>query len=154
MATLPTDGYNISDYRRLAAKARGEFKKDPRQAAEKSYLAAVHAARQILACAGVEWKSGKRQSSAAIGRAANVLGESGLGADEFQPITRAFTLALGQHSACFYDGVCERSAVWDAVTAVDTATGSLDRVCRRLISMRPVPVDEFAGTARPRRRRG
>ena len=143
---LPTNGYNISDYRRLAAKARGEFKKDPRQAAEKSYLAAVHAARQILACAGVAWRSGKRQSSAAIGRATNVLGESRLGPQEYQPITRAFTLALGQHSACFYDGVCERSAVWDAVEAVGKATHNLDRVCRRLITLRPPTiVDEFAG---------
>ena len=49
-------------------------------------------------------------------------------------------------SACFYDGVCERSAVWDAVEAVGKATHNLDRVCRRLITLRPPTiVDEFAG---------
>jgi hypothetical protein len=101
MATLPTDGYNISDYRQLAAK---------------------------------------------------VLGESGLGRQEYQPITRAFGLALRQHSACFYDGLCERSSVWDAVKAVGAATRSLDRVCRRLTTMRPETVDEFAGAARRHRR--
>ena len=79
VSKLPTGNYKIDDYREFARRARKELRRDPRQAVEKSYLAAVHAARQIVACAGEPWKGGKRQSSAAIGRAFECLGKrSGL----------------------------------------------------------------------------
>lgn len=136
---LPTEGYRIDDYREFARRARRELRRDPRQAVEKSYLAAVHAARQILACAGVPWKGGKRQSAAAIGRAFEFLGKSGLPRSEWSSITAAFQRALGDHGACFYDGMCEPAAVRDTVRAVERATRDLDRLCARLLARRPRP---------------
>ena len=133
---LPSEGYRIDDYRDFARRARRELRSDPRQAVEKAYLAAVHAARQVLACAGVPWKGGKRQSAAAIGRASEFLGKSGLAPDEYRPITRAFSMALGQHGACFYDGVCDPHVTAETVRAVERATKTLDRVCRRLLARR------------------
>jgi len=131
---LPDGGFNISDYKQLAKKARRELKKDPRQAAEKSYLAAVHAARQIVACAGGKKGERIKTSSWAIGEAARLLGQRGkrIPKKERDKITRALSLALGQHTACFYDGVCDRGAVQDAVNSVVDATRSVERACQVL----------------------
>ena len=131
---LPTNGYKIDDYREFARRARRELRRDPRQAVEKSYLAAVHAARQILACAGEPPKIGKRYSSAAVGRAFELLGKSGLPRSEYQSITGAFARALSQHGLCFYDGICEPSLTAETVRAVERATKDIPRVCQRLLA--------------------
>lgn len=80
----------VDRYRDIARRARKEADDakraddmmGARQAAEKSYLAAVHAARQILICAGITSTRKPRQSSAAIARANQLVGELGLRREE------------------------------------------------------------------------
>lgn len=134
--TLPDGDFRISDYRKLALKAKRELRRDPRQAVEKSYLAAVHAARQIVACSGEKRDDRKKASSWAIGRANEIVGKKlgqRLSKADRERVTRALSSALGQHSACFYDGVCSEGAARDTVKSVIGATKSVERVCRALL---------------------
>lgn len=135
MARLPTEGYNIDDYRRFARMARKELRTDPRQAVEKAYLAAVHAARQVIACSGMPWTK-RRMSAAAIGRATQILGQRLPHEPRVQAITKAFALALGQHSACFYEGACDRTIATMTVKSVDRAARNVEWACMRLLGQR------------------
>jgi hypothetical protein len=62
--------------------------------------------------------------------------KSGLPRGEWSSITAAFQRALGDHGACFYDGMCEPAAVRDTVRAVERATRDLDHLCARLLAGR------------------
>ena len=127
-------GINVNDYRKLAKLARKELKRHPRQAVEKAYLAAVHMARHLVAASGEPWHK-RTMSAAAIGRAAELVGKNLPRDERTRDVTRALSLALGQHSACFYEGLCQDSIVRDAVLSVERASrqvpalaSALDRV--------------------------
>src|SRR5271155_3434961 len=117
---------NISDFQALAKKARKELRTDPRQAAEKAYLASVHAARQIIACTNENpGSTAAYRSAAAIGRAAQILGGQLPADPRIRTITRAFGRALGAHSSCFYEGVCDRGDITEIVKLVGRAAKEL-----------------------------
>ena len=124
---------NISNYQQLARKAKQELATDPRQAAEKAYLAAVHASRMILECS--EMPSGRAgyRSSAAIGRASDILIQKlGKADPQANKLRTAFGNALGAHTSCFYEGVCVPENIRKVVLGVVQATHTVENVCRRI----------------------
>ena len=118
----------VNDPVRLALIARREIKRDPRQAAEKAYLAAVRAARQVVRALGGRYTD--RHSASAIGRAAELIGKHYPGG-QLRQVTRAFQRALGDHKACFYEGVCERTAITKDVSEIVRATKTVRRLFGR-----------------------
>ena len=156
----------VDRYRDIARRARKEADDakraddmmGARQAAEKSYLAAVHAARQILICAGITSTRKPRQPSAAIARANQLVGELGLRREEaVDNAMRALGRALKEHTSCFYEGVCDIPDIVRAAHGVERAAKDLPAVChlvQRASGGLPPSTDEFAGTAAHVRQRG
>jgi hypothetical protein len=129
-----------NDYRRLAKRALQEAEAarkkgdelGARQAAEKAYLACVHAARQVVLCSGKKFRR-KQQSSAAIARAWQIFGELKLKGDsKVEVIREAFSKALQLHGACFYDGFCTIRGVVEAARLTDRAMKHVPVVCCRI----------------------
>ncbi|MDE3097321.1 MAG: hypothetical protein KGK07_15140 [Chloroflexota bacterium] len=84
--------------RRLLARAREELKKDPRQAAEKGWLAAATAARAILRRAGrPEWKRVSRIEE----NLTETLGELKMSTQTGEDVG---VLARALHGSAFYKG--------------------------------------------------
>src|SRR5579859_5802054 len=120
------DSSTTNDPVKLALLAKRELKRDPRQAAEKAYLAAVLSARQIVRALGARLRD--RSSASAIGRAAQLIGERFPGRVDLRKVTGAFQHALGNNKSCFYEGVCERGTVREDVEAVVRAVKTVRRV--------------------------
>jgi len=127
-----------NDYRAIAAIAQREMNRavrrdDPmagRQAVNKSYLAAVHAAREIVECSGMTFRtSGAGRSSRDMGRVATLVGERKLVDKPTQNVLRAFSKAAGQHRACFYDGVCSMPEMAETVRFVRKALKHVPHTC-------------------------
>ena len=112
---------------------------DAHQAAEKVYLAVVTAAREIVICAGSpEPPLGRVWSSRAIGDLQRIAGERGLLAKpSVAAIHRVATRALGQHTACFYDGICSPAEVYALAMSAEKAIARVPDACAIAARSRP-----------------
>ena len=99
-----------------------------REAVNKAYLATVHAAHEIVACAGVEFRKPRSsRSTQDIGRVMTMLRPR---KDRLTgEITDAFSAALGQHAACFYDGVCSMGQMQKTVEQTYKALKHVPHAC-------------------------
>jgi hypothetical protein len=127
-----------NDYAKLADMAQREMNRavrrdDPmqgRQAVNKAYLASVHAAREIVACSGVTFKRRtSARSTQDMGRVQTLVGERGLVDRQTQAVLRAFSKAAGQHTVCFYDGLCSMPEMADTVRFVRKALKHVPHTC-------------------------
>jgi uncharacterized protein (UPF0332 family) len=132
---------NTNDYAKLAEYASKEMRIATksgnellaRQAVNKAYLATVHAARAIVACSGATSDSKESsRSTKDIGRVFTIVGQRKLRDEQTNQVLRAFSKALGQHTNCFYDGICSMPEMADTVRYVRKALKHVPHTCHRV----------------------
>jgi len=127
-----------NDYAQIAELARREMSKAARkndlmagrQAVNKAYLATVHAAREIVECSGLAFaKRESARSTRDMGRVSTLVGQMRLRDPGTNAVMRAFSKAAGQHTACFYDGICDMSEMTETVKFVAKALKHVPHTC-------------------------
>jgi hypothetical protein len=137
-----------NDYQELATIASKEMRKAVRkgdetagrQAVNKAYLATVHAARSIIECSpdgSFKNNNTSARSTRDMGRVQTLIGQRKLRDEQVNQVLRAFSRATGQHTACFYDGLCEMTEMADTVKFVRKALKHVPHTCERIRRSKP-----------------